>query len=176
MKTELTAPKAILVGMSLIAVAISSIPYSKSVVTETYAANGVQQVQLCGRTWDFAEEDWFIHDCATELAKELRVQEIGRFQPGDHYESVRKRVIGYGYQLDGDLSEEMGYSQAFQLRDINGWTEVTHCWPTGASQCEYRFRWNNRFYLFLYTAGECYDEQSFCDLSFSGEWRVEDIR
>jgi len=151
MKTELAAPKAILIGMSLIAVAIASIPCSKSVVTETYAAN-------------------------TELEKELRVQEIRRFQPGDPYESVRERVIGYGYQLDGDLSEEMGYSQAFQLRDINGWAEVTHCWPTSASQCEYRFRWNDRFYLLLYTEGECYDEQSFCDLPYSGKWSIEDIR
>jgi hypothetical protein len=37
MKTELTTPKAILIGMSLIAVAIASIPYSKSVVSEAHA-------------------------------------------------------------------------------------------------------------------------------------------
>jgi len=48
MKTELTTPKAILIGMSLIAVAIASIPYSKSVVTEAHAANGVQNVRICG--------------------------------------------------------------------------------------------------------------------------------
>ena len=48
MKTELTTPKAILIGMSLIAVAIASIPYSKSVVTEAHAANGIQKVQICG--------------------------------------------------------------------------------------------------------------------------------
>jgi hypothetical protein len=47
MKTELTTPKAILIGMSLIAVAIASIPYSKSVVTEAHAANGVQKVTIC---------------------------------------------------------------------------------------------------------------------------------
>ena len=46
MKTELTTPKAILIGMSLIAVAIASIPYSKSVVTEAHAA-GVQRVTIC---------------------------------------------------------------------------------------------------------------------------------
>ena len=45
MKTELTTPKAILIGMSLIAVAIASIPYSKSVVTEAHAANEAQKVQ-----------------------------------------------------------------------------------------------------------------------------------
>jgi hypothetical protein len=48
MKTELTTPKAILIGMSLIAVAIASIPYSKSVVTEAHAANRIQKVQICG--------------------------------------------------------------------------------------------------------------------------------
>lgn len=48
MKAELTTPKAILIGMSLIAVAIASIPYSKSVVTEAHAANGFTKVQICG--------------------------------------------------------------------------------------------------------------------------------
>tara|TARA_R110000803_G_scaffold180151_2_gene242558 strand:+ start:774 stop:959 length:186 start_codon:yes stop_codon:yes gene_type:complete len=47
MKAELTTPKAILIGMSLIAVAIASIPYSKSVVTEAHAANGVQKITFC---------------------------------------------------------------------------------------------------------------------------------
>ena len=51
MKTELTTPKAILIGMSLIAVAIASIPYSKSVVTEAQAASGIQKVEICG-DWD----------------------------------------------------------------------------------------------------------------------------
>ena len=46
MKTELTTPKAILIGMSLIAVAIASIPYSK-VVTEAHAANRVTKVVIC---------------------------------------------------------------------------------------------------------------------------------
>ena len=48
MKTELTTPKAILIGMSLVAVAIASIPYSTSVVTEAHAEYGLQKVQLCG--------------------------------------------------------------------------------------------------------------------------------
>ena len=47
MSKELTTPKAILIGMSLIAVAIASIPYSKSVVTEAHAANRIQKVQIC---------------------------------------------------------------------------------------------------------------------------------
>ena len=48
MKTELTTPKAILIGMSLIAVAIASIPYSKSVVGDAHAADGWTKVQICG--------------------------------------------------------------------------------------------------------------------------------
>lgn len=48
MKAELTTPKAILIGMSLIAVAIASIPYSKSVVGDAHAANGYTKVQICG--------------------------------------------------------------------------------------------------------------------------------
>jgi hypothetical protein len=49
MKTELTTPKAILIGMSLIAVAIASIPYSKSVVGDAHAQqDGLVQVQICG--------------------------------------------------------------------------------------------------------------------------------
>ena len=48
MKTELTTPKAILIGMSLIAVAIASIPYSKSVVGDAHAANEITRVQICG--------------------------------------------------------------------------------------------------------------------------------
>jgi len=47
MKTELTTPKAILIGLSLIAVAIASIPDSKSVVTDAHAANGVQKISIC---------------------------------------------------------------------------------------------------------------------------------
>jgi hypothetical protein len=52
MSKELTTPKAILIGMSLIAVAIASIPYSKSVVTEAHAASGVQKVQICGYSYN----------------------------------------------------------------------------------------------------------------------------
>ena len=50
MRKELTTPKAILIGMSLIAVAIASIPYSKSVVGDAHAASGsgVQRVEICG--------------------------------------------------------------------------------------------------------------------------------
>jgi hypothetical protein len=48
MKTELTTPKAILIGMSLIAVAIASIPYSKSVVGDAYAKKDeVIKIALC---------------------------------------------------------------------------------------------------------------------------------
>jgi hypothetical protein len=37
-------------GMSLIAVAIASFPYSKSVVGDAHAASGVQRVEICGYT------------------------------------------------------------------------------------------------------------------------------
>ena len=47
MKAELTTPKAILIGLSLIAVAIASIPYSKSVVGDAHAANGATKVAIC---------------------------------------------------------------------------------------------------------------------------------
>ena len=50
MKTELTTPKAILIGLSLIAVAIASIPYSKSVVTDAHAQGEIVQVQICGES------------------------------------------------------------------------------------------------------------------------------
>jgi hypothetical protein len=50
MKTELTTPKAILIGLSLIAVAIASIPYSKSVVRDAHAENArVTAVTICDR-------------------------------------------------------------------------------------------------------------------------------
>ena len=60
MKAELTTPKAILIGLSLIAVAIASIPYSKSVVGDAYAASGIQKVQICSYDWELE-----VYDCAT---------------------------------------------------------------------------------------------------------------
>jgi hypothetical protein len=58
MKTELTTPKAILIGMSLIAVAIASIPYSKSVVTEAHAKKDeVMKIAIC---------DQWGHRCAID--------------------------------------------------------------------------------------------------------------
>ena len=58
MSKELTTPKAILIGMSLIAVAIASIPYSKSVVTEAHAANGVDKVTMCNETGSLCGFGW----------------------------------------------------------------------------------------------------------------------
>ena len=50
MKTELTTPKAILIGMSLLAVAIASIPYSKGVVRDAYAKKDeVIKIALCNQ-------------------------------------------------------------------------------------------------------------------------------
>lgn len=106
-----------------------------------------------------------------ELANELRALAQHEAQ----YKDVRERVLSYGYVPDGDLSEEWEISQAFQLRDINGWVEVMHCWPTGRSDCQYRFRLGDKFHLFLYTKYECLDEQAFCDLPFA-EWEIVDLR
>jgi len=52
METELTTPKAILIGLSFMAVAIASIPYSKSVIGKAHAQNSVQRVQICGYSYD----------------------------------------------------------------------------------------------------------------------------
>ena len=50
MKAELTTPKAILIGLSLIAVAIASIPYSKSVVGDAHAKKDeVIKITLCNQ-------------------------------------------------------------------------------------------------------------------------------
>ena len=62
MKTELTTPKAILIGMSLIAVAIASIPYSKSVVGDAHAANGVQKVTICTENGDHCSYGTYLKD------------------------------------------------------------------------------------------------------------------
>ena len=51
MKAELTTPKAILIGLSLIAVAIASIPYSKSVVGDAHAQQqGPIPVTICSES------------------------------------------------------------------------------------------------------------------------------
>ena len=44
---NLTAPKAILFGLGLIALAIASVPYSSLLVKDAYASN-IQKVQVCG--------------------------------------------------------------------------------------------------------------------------------
>ena len=44
---NLTTPKAILFGLSLIALAIASVPYSSKLVKNAYADN-IQKVQICG--------------------------------------------------------------------------------------------------------------------------------
>ena len=44
---NLTAPKAILFGLGLIALAIASVPYSSLLIKDAYASN-IQKVQVCG--------------------------------------------------------------------------------------------------------------------------------
>lgn len=52
---NLTTPKAILLGLGLIALAIASVPYSSMLVKEAHA-NSIQRVQVCGKNfagdWD----------------------------------------------------------------------------------------------------------------------------
>jgi len=49
--TELTTPKAIFLGLSLIAVAIASVPYSQEIVRKVEAAtNDVQKIAICDRS------------------------------------------------------------------------------------------------------------------------------
>jgi len=49
--TELTTPKAIFLGLSLIAVAIASVPYSQEIVRKAEAAtNDVQKIAICDRS------------------------------------------------------------------------------------------------------------------------------
>ena len=43
----MTTPKAILLGLTFIAVAIASIPYSNNVVTPALASSHVQKVAIC---------------------------------------------------------------------------------------------------------------------------------
>ena len=43
----MTTPKAILIGLTFIAVAIASIPYSNNVVTPALASSDVQMVAIC---------------------------------------------------------------------------------------------------------------------------------
>ena len=43
----MTTPKAILIGLTFIAVAIASIPYSNNVVTPALASGHIQKVAIC---------------------------------------------------------------------------------------------------------------------------------
>ena len=45
----MTTPKAILIGLTFIAVAIASIPYSNNVVTPALASGHLQKVVICDR-------------------------------------------------------------------------------------------------------------------------------
>lgn len=45
--TNLTTPKAILIGLSLIAAAIATTPLTSSLVQPAHAQSGVQQVAIC---------------------------------------------------------------------------------------------------------------------------------
>lgn len=44
---NLTTPQAILCGFGLVALAITSIPYSSQIIKPAYANNGVQKIAIC---------------------------------------------------------------------------------------------------------------------------------
>ena len=48
--TNLTTPKATLIGLSLIAAAIATTPLTSSLVQPANAQNGIQKVQICDAT------------------------------------------------------------------------------------------------------------------------------
>ena len=48
--TNLTTPKAVLIGLSLIAAAIATTPLTSSLVQPANAQNGIQKVQICDRS------------------------------------------------------------------------------------------------------------------------------
>ena len=56
--TNLTTPKATLIGLSLIAAAIATTPLTSSLVQPANAQNGITKVQICGtnyfKTWGCA--------------------------------------------------------------------------------------------------------------------------
>ena len=52
----MTTPKAILIGLTFIAVAIASIPYSNNVVTPALASGHVQKVAICTPTGGYCAD------------------------------------------------------------------------------------------------------------------------
>jgi hypothetical protein len=65
---NLTTPKAILIGLGLIAAAIASMPITGSLTLPAHAQNGITQVQICGM-------DYFDNEfrCAKLDGSRLRV-------------------------------------------------------------------------------------------------------
>ena len=51
----MTTPKAILLGLTFIALAISSIPFTSKLVTPALANNQIQKVQICDADGDCAD-------------------------------------------------------------------------------------------------------------------------
>tara|TARA_Y100000746_G_C15128626_1_gene295729 strand:+ start:331 stop:516 length:186 start_codon:yes stop_codon:yes gene_type:complete len=51
----MTTPKAILLGLTFIAVAIASIPFTNKIITPALANNQIQKVQICDDHGDCAD-------------------------------------------------------------------------------------------------------------------------
>jgi hypothetical protein len=69
---NLTTPKAILIGLSLIAAAIATLPLTGSLVQPANAQIGLTKVQICG------ENDYGNIRCAGFDADRLKVQTFGK--------------------------------------------------------------------------------------------------
>ena len=68
MMKNLTTPQAILFGFGLVALAISTIPYSSKIVTPALASNGVHKVAIC---------DKYGHKCARMSGGKLEIWNSG---------------------------------------------------------------------------------------------------
>jgi|TARA_B110000091_G_C13458961_1_gene327281 hypothetical protein len=66
----MTTPKAILIGLAFIAVAIASIPYSNNVVTPALASGHIQKVAICN--------EWGT-DCISVAPKDNGVNYLATF-------------------------------------------------------------------------------------------------
>ena len=66
----MTTPKAILIGLTFIAVAIASIPYSNNVVTPALASGHIQKVAICN--------EWGV-DCISVAPKDNGVNYLATF-------------------------------------------------------------------------------------------------
>ena len=51
----MTTPKAVLLGLTFITLAIASMPVTNKLVTPALASNQIQKIQICDAHWGFAD-------------------------------------------------------------------------------------------------------------------------